>query len=93
MIDNDSTLNWTVSQVSDHLKGQANTPVRVVVDRPYVEDSILSFTIVRKKIQMPSVPYYAALDNGIGYIQLTQFTETSPEEVKTALLELKKIRT
>lgn len=90
MIDNDSTLNWTVSQVSDHLKGQANTPVRVVVDRPYVEDSILSFTIVRKKIQMPSVPYYAALDNGIGYIQLTQFTETSPEEVKTALLELKK---
>ena len=49
MIDNDSTFNWTVSQVSDHLKGQANTPVRVVVDRPYVEDSILSFTIVRKK--------------------------------------------
>lgn len=39
---------------------------------------------------MPSVPYFKAMDNGIGYIQLTTFNENSPEEVKNALLELKK---
>ena len=88
MIDNDSTVNWTSSQVSERLKGQANTTVCVKVDRPYVTDSILTFNIVRKKIQMPSVPYYAPLEGGIGYIQLTKFTETSPEEVKTALTSL-----
>lgn len=90
MIDNDSTLDWTTSQVSERLKGQANTTVRVVVDRPYVADSILTFNIVRRKIQMPSVPYYKAFDNGVGYIQLTKFTETSPDEVRTALTELLK---
>lgn len=90
MVDGDTTLTWTTSRVSERLKGQANTTVRVTVNRPYVADSILTFDIVRKKIQIPSVPYYAALDNGIGYIQLTQFIETSPEEVKAALLELKK---
>lgn len=90
MIDNDSTEKWTSDKVSSHLKGQANTSVRVVVDRPYAKDSILTFNIVRKKIQVPSVPYYKAMDNGIGYIMLTTFNENSPEEVKNALVELKK---
>ncbi len=90
MIDGDSTLTWTNSQVSEKLKGQANTVVKVVVNRPYVSDSIKAFNITRKKIQMPSVPYFKAMDNGIGYIQLTTFNENSPEEVKNALLELKK---
>lgn len=90
MIDGDSTLTWTNSQVSEKLKGQANTVVKVVVNRPYVSDSIKTFNITRKKIQMPSVPYFKAMDNGIGYIQLTTFNENSPEEVKSALLELKK---
>lgn len=90
MVDGDSTTGWTTAQVSERLKGRANTAVSVTVDRPYADDSILTFNIVRKKIQMPSVPYYKALENGIGYIQLTKFTETSPEEVKTALLDLKK---
>ena len=90
MIDGDSTLTWTNSQVSEKLKGQANTVVKVVINRPYVSDSIKTFNITRKKIQMPSVPYFKAMDNGIGYIQLTTFNENSPEEVKNALLELKK---
>lgn len=89
-INDDTTTNWRSSQVSEKLKGMANTTVRVVVDRPYVSDSILTFEITRKKIQVPSVSYYKALDGGIGYIQLTTFNDNSPEEVKTALLELKK---
>lgn len=90
MIDNDSTSTWKSSKVSEHLKGQANTIVKVVVNRPYVQDSIITFNIKRRKIQMPSVPYYKAFDNGIGYILLTTFNSNSPDEVKTALLELKK---
>lgn len=89
MVDNDSTLTARSSEVSEKLKGQANTIVRVTVDRPYVEDSIRTFEITRRKIQIPSVPYYKAMD-GIGYIVLTTFNENSPEEVKNALVELKR---
>ena len=89
-IDTFDAKGWDTKKVSEHLKGQANTPVHVEVCRPYVSDSLLQFDIVRRKIQMPSVPYYTALDGGIGYIQLTKFTETSPDEVHDALVKLKK---
>lgn len=90
VIDNDSVTGWKSSKVSEKLKGQPGTQVKVRVKRPYVSDSILDFTIVRRKIQMPSVPYYGVEKDNIGYIALTSFTDKSPEEVKTALLELKK---
>lgn len=89
-INNDSVNNWHSSQVSEKLKGQAETDVEVTVKRKYATDSILTFKITRKKIQMPSVPYYTMLPGGVGYIYLTSFTEKAPQEVKDALLEFKK---
>lgn len=89
-IDEDSVVNWRSSKVSEKLKGQAETDVTVTVKRKHVADSILTFQITRKKIQMPSVPYYKMLPGGIGYIYLTSFTEKAPQEVKDALLEFKK---
>ena len=89
-INKDSVNNWHSSQVSEKLKGQAETDVEVTVKRKYATDSILTFKITRKKIQMPSVPYYTMLPGGVGYIYLTSFTEKAPQEVKDALLEFKK---
>lgn len=76
-------------QVSAMLKGMPGTTVRVVVDRPYAKDSILTFDIERKKLQMPSVPYYGVVRGNTGYIRLTSFMERSAEEVKEALEEFK----
>lgn len=89
-IDNDTTLSWKSSKVSERLKGQAGTPLTVVVQRPYVEDSIITINIMREKIQVPSVPYYAVVKDNIGYIYLTSFTDKSAKEVRDALVELKK---
>ncbi|MEG2820440.1 MAG: S41 family peptidase [Muribaculaceae bacterium] len=90
MIDNDSVAKWGREKVSEHLKGQANTKLRVVVQRPYSTDSIIPFEIMREKIQVNSVPYYGLVRGNVGYISLTSFNEKSPNEVKNALLELKK---
>ena len=89
-IDNDTTLGWKSSKVSERLKGQAGTPLTVVVQRPYVEDSIITINLMREKIQVPSVPYYAVVKDNIGYIYLTSFTDKSAKEVRDALVELKK---
>ena len=89
VIDNDTVTSWNHSKVSEHLKGPAGTTVRVTVKRPYVTDSILTFDITRRKIQMPSVPYYGMERGDIGYIDLTSFTEKSPEEVREALMKFK----
>lgn len=91
IIDSDSVKGWDHEKVSSHLKGQAGTQVKVTVKRPYVTDSILTFDITRRKIQMPSVPYSGTVANGnLGYINLSSFTEKSPDEVKDALNKLMK---
>ncbi|MCM1517424.1 MAG: S41 family peptidase [Pseudoflavonifractor sp.] len=90
MIDTVNVEGWKSAQVSERLKGQAGTTFTVKVKRPYVEDSILTFDITRRKIQMPAVPYYAVVRDNIGYIYLTSFTDKAAKEVKDALVELKK---
>lgn len=89
-IDGDTVLGWKSDKVSERLKGQAGTKVRVMVKRPYVADSILTFEITRGKIQVDPVPYYGVIRGDIGYIGLTTFNENSAQEVKDALIELKK---
>ena len=90
MIDGDSTDTWTSDQVSKHLKGQANTHLMVTVVRPYDEDSIKTFSFNRETISVNPVPYYGVTRDNIGYIDLTTFNEKSAQQVRDALIELKK---
>ena len=85
-VDTVTVLGMTSDKVSERLKGPRGTTVKVKVKRPYVgADSILTFDIVREKIQIPAVSYSGMLPGEIGYIQLSQFSENSAEEVEDAL--------
>jgi carboxyl-terminal processing protease len=90
MIDGDSTATWTSDQVSKRLKGQANTHLTVTVVRPYDEDSIKTFSFNRETISVNPVPYYGVTRGNIGYIDLTTFNDKSAQQVREALIELKK---
>lgn len=90
VVDGDTMLGLASDKVSNKLKGQAGTNLSITVKRPYVNDSILTFDITRAKIQVPPVPYYGVIRGDIGYIGLTTFNENSANEVKNALIELKK---
>ena len=89
-IDGDTVLGLPTDKVSSKLKGQAGTDIKVLVKRPYVEDSILTFDFTRAKIQVQAVPYYGVIRGSIGYINLATFNENSAKDVKEALIELKK---
>lgn len=88
MIDSDSVVGWTSDKVTEKLRGQNGTSLRIVVDRPWVEDSILTFEFKRAKIQLPSVSYVGIVRDNIGYIGLTSFTEKSYTEVRTGVESL-----
>lgn len=90
VIDNDTVLGWSSKKVTEKLKGEAGTKLKVTVKRPYAKDSILTLDVTRSKIQLPSVPYYGVIRDEIGYIYLNQFTDKAAENVKNALIELKK---
>lgn len=71
-----------------HLKGDPGTMVTVVVERPYVADSILTFNIKRERVQDKSVPYYGVFD-GVGYVRLNSFMEKSAQEMRQAVESFK----
>ena len=89
-VDGVDVTGWSSDSVSRHLKGQANTMVTVQVVRPYDEDSIKTFVIKRENIKMDPVPYYGLVNGNLGYISLTTYNEHSAQQVKDAVLELKK---
>lgn len=86
-IDGKTTKGKSTSDVSKVLKGQPGTKVDLTIERKEVE----TFTkqLVREEVKIPSVPYSGMIDNEVGYIKLTSFTETASKEVKDALLKLK----
>lgn len=90
MIDGDSVKGWASDKVSDHLKGQASTQLKLVIARKYDPDSIKTFNITREKIKVDPVSYYGVTNGNIGYIALETYNEHSAANVKKALLELKK---
>lgn len=89
MIDNDTVLGWKSAQVSERLKGQPNTPLRLVVERPGQADPQI-IKLMRKKILMKAVPYYSTVSDSIGYIYLNSFTDKAATEVREAVLDLKR---
>lgn len=75
--------------VSSALKGQPNTAIEVEVERPG-EKKTLKIKVTREKIIMNPVAYYGTVSPGVGYINLTSFTDKSAADVKNAFLNLKK---
>ncbi|HOE03633.1 MAG TPA: S41 family peptidase [Bacteroidales bacterium] len=88
-IDGKSMKDKNTSDVSELLKGQPNTVVKLLIRRPGVEND-MEFSLTRMEIKIPSVPHYQLLEGNIAYIQLSSFTNTAASEVKDAFLELKK---
>lgn len=81
-----------VEDVSKMLRGQVGTSFKLKVERPG-EKKPLEFTIVRKSIQQPAIPYAGIVDkeNRVGYINLSTFSGSFPaRDFKKSFLELKK---
>ncbi len=87
-VDGKSTRGLDLSKISDLLKGLPGTQLEITVQRPGMDQPIVK-TLVRKKIQIKSVPYYGMLDQNIGYIRLSNFTMGAGTEVQNALVSLK----
>ena len=88
-VEGKSTESMNTEDVSSLLKGPANKPVKIKYER-YGEKKPLTVDVVREKISIDAVPYYGMLDKNTAYIRLSSFTANCSNDVKKALLELKK---
>lgn len=87
-IDGKDVKGLPVDKVSEMLRGEPGSSFELVVQRYGIKEP-LTFQIRRENIQLPSIPYYNMLDDSVGYIALSSFTEDISKEVRRALVDLK----
>jgi carboxyl-terminal processing protease len=86
-IDGVTTRGKEISEVSEMLKGQPNTSLKLTMKR-WGEDKSFDIKLVRELITIPSIPYFGLVKDSIGYIRLTNFTKNAGEETRNALKKL-----
>ena len=84
-----SAKEKTTEEVSKVLKGQPNTSVTILIERPYLE-APFEVSFDREKVSVPSVPYSEYIEEGIAYIRLRSFTRHCARDLKNAIIDLKK---
>jgi carboxyl-terminal processing protease len=83
-VDGKSTDGWSSDQVAKALKGPKGTHVQVTTVR-YGQAKPLVFDLVRDEIPHPSVDLKYEIRPGVGYIHLTEFQETTGQEMQDAI--------
>ncbi|HSG67643.1 MAG TPA: S41 family peptidase [Bacteroidales bacterium] len=88
-INGENMFDKPSDEVSKFLKGQPGTTVSLVVERDG-ESKPLEFDLTRENITIDDIPYFGMLNDGIGYIKLTGFTQQAGNKVKNAFTELQR---
>jgi carboxyl-terminal processing protease len=84
MVDGKTTDGMTSDLVAKALKGPKGTHVQVTMIREG-QTKPLEFDLVRDEIPHPSVDLKYEIRPGVGYVHLTQFQETTAQEVIEAI--------
>jgi len=84
-----ANVKLTGADVQKYLKGPKGTEVKIEVLRKR-EKSLIAFTIIRDRIPQTSVDASYMIDQEIGYIKISRFSQTTYEEFQKALEQLKK---
>lgn len=87
-VDNISTENMKVDDVSAKMKGKPGTEVKFVVNKLKGEQN-KELTIVRQRIHFSDVEYSGMVNDTTGYIRISGFTLGGAKDVRKALIDLK----
>lgn len=85
-IDGQSTKDMSLQDAVSKMRGPKGTPVKITILREGWKET-KDFTIVRDIIKIKSVKH-KVLEDGIGYIKLTQFQEQTAADLSTAMGKL-----
>lgn len=87
MVDGEIVQGLELSEVVSRVKGEEGTIVHLTIYREG-EPDYLEIDVERRKIESPTVRY-EMYDNGVGYIQITEFDEVTTEQFTEALAVIK----
>lgn len=86
-VNGEITQGLELSEVVSRIKGEEGSVVHLTIYREG-EPDYLEIDVTRRKIESPTVNY-EMYDNGVGYIQITEFDDVTLDQFKDALAVIK----
>ncbi|WP_370875017.1 S41 family peptidase [Metabacillus malikii] len=84
-VDGESVEGLSVNEAVLKIRGEKGSKVKLIVNRKGVGE--LTFTITRDTIPLETV-YFEVIENNVGKIQITKFSESTTKELEKAITEL-----
>jgi carboxyl-terminal processing protease len=81
------TEGWAVDKAVGFLRGEPGSKVRFKVSRPGQGDAI-EYVLTREVINVSSVPYHGMIEDGVGYLRVSNFAKKTAQEMEDALEDL-----
>jgi carboxyl-terminal processing protease len=88
-IDNELTRDITITDAVKKLRGKVGDPVSLTVLRES-QKKLLDFKIIRDVIKIQDIKGSRILEDGIGYVRLIEFRETTSADLDKVLEKLQK---
>lgn len=79
-VDGRTTQGWTLEEASQSFRGRPGTSVALRIERPGMVASV-PLTLTRRPLHQSAVRRVAMLPNGVGYIDLKAFSDSSEREL------------
>lgn len=89
MVDGRTLENPSVEKSTRLIRGEPGTSVTLTMFRP-AQGKTIDFKLQRERIRLDSVRHVQMRKDGIGFIQITQFSDQTGQEFATALAALEK---
>jgi carboxyl-terminal processing protease len=87
-VNDTSTAHWDQEHAVRALRGPEGTQVRLKIERPGVQEA-LNYTLTRARIHARSVRLATLLGDGVGYVELYQFSQSTAQELTEAIDSLR----
>ncbi len=88
-VDGKNFIGVSTEKVQATLRGEAGTKVNVAILRNGNKD-LIDYEITRDKIPLYSIDSHLMIDQQTGYVSVSRFSETTFDELKSSLNDLKK---
>jgi carboxyl-terminal processing protease len=87
-VNGQSTARWNQDESVRSLRGPVGTAVNLKIERPGVSD-LISYQLTRAEIHARSVRLAMLMDGGVGYIEVSVFSQATVDELTAAVDSLR----
>lgn len=87
-VDGQSAVGRSMEEMDEIMRGFPGTTMNLVIRRPGVAEN-LNIKLIRGDVEVPNVPFYGMLNEGVGYINLSIFSRNAGRNIMEAFQKLK----